>query len=69
MNLSHDRGIEDYVYHIARLELNAYRIQMWDSEVSDTMGKLIDNNHLYQLDYTLKQMKELGFIIVVPPLT
>lgn len=69
LNLSHDKGIEEDVYHIARLGLNAYRIHLWDSEISDTLGNLVDNNHLRLLDYTLKQMKNRGFKIVITPLT
>lgn len=68
LNLSHDKGIEDDVYHIARLGLNAYRIHVWDSEISDTLGNVVENDHLRLLDYTLKQMKDRGFKMVLTPL-
>jgi len=69
LGLSFDKGVEDDVYHIARLGLNAYRIHLWDSEISDLSGNLVDNNHLRLLDYTLKQMKDRGFKMVLTPLT
>lgn len=69
LNLSHDKAVDDDVYHIARLGLNAYRIHLWDSEVSDTLGNLVENNHLRLLDYTLKQMKDRGFKMILTPLT
>jgi hypothetical protein len=69
LGLSHDKGIEDDVYHMARLGLNAYRIHLWDSEVSDTLGNLVDNDHLRLLDYTLKQMKDRRFKMILTPLT
>lgn len=68
LNLPHDKGIEEDVYHLTRLGLDAYRIHVWDSEISDTLGNLVDNNHLRLLDYTLKLMKERGFKIVITPL-
>lgn len=68
LSLSHDKGVEDDVYHLARLGLNAYRIHIWDSEISDTLGNVVENNHLRLLDYTLKQMKDRGFKMVLTPL-
>lgn len=69
LQLSHDKGIEDDVYHLSRLGMNALRMHLWDSEISDTLGNVIDNNHLRLLDYTLKQMKDRGFKIILTPLT
>lgn len=69
LGLSFEKGIEDDIYHLARLGLNAYRIHLWDSEISDLSGNLVENNHLRLLDYTLKQMKERGFKMVLTPLT
>ena len=69
LGISPDKGIEDDVYHIARLGLSAYRIHLWDSEISDTLGNLVCNNHLRLLDYTLMQMKKRGIKIVITPLT
>jgi hypothetical protein len=69
LGLSHDKGVEEDVYHIARLGLTAYRLHLWDSEISDTLGNLVDNKHLRILDYTLKQMKDRGFKIILTSLT
>jgi hypothetical protein len=69
LHLSHQKGVDEDIYHITRLGLKSYRIHLWDSEVSDSLGNLVDNHHLQLLDYTLKQMKNRGFKIVLTPLT
>ena len=68
LNLSHDEGIEEDVYHLTRLGLRAYRIHVWDAEISDLDGNVVDNNHLRLLDYTIKKMKDRGFKMVLTPL-
>ena len=35
-------AIEQDVYHFARLGFNAYRIHIWDVEISDRKGNLIE---------------------------
>src|ERR1035437_2301003 len=34
--------IKQDVYHMARLDLDLYRVHVWDTEISDTMGNLIN---------------------------
>lgn len=41
------------VYHMSRLGINAYRIHVWDVEISDDEGNLLENEHLDLLDYTI----------------
>ena len=38
-------AIDRDVYHMARLGLNAYRIHIWDVEISDAEGNLLENEH------------------------
>lgn len=68
LNLSHVKAVDEDVYHLTRLGLKAYRIHVWDTEISDTLGNLLDNEHLQLLDYTLKKMKERGFKIILTPI-
>ena len=68
LNISHEKAIDDDVYHITRLGLTAYRIHVWDTEISDTLGNLLDNEHLRLFDYTLKKMKERGFKFLLTPI-
>ena len=68
LNLSHEKAVDEDVYHLTRLGLKTYRIHVWDTEISDTLGNLLDNEHLRLLDYTLKKMKERGFKIILTPI-
>lgn len=45
------------VYHMARMGSNAYRVHIWDVEISDSTGNLISNEHLDLFDYMLDQME------------
>ncbi|MGV8095201.1 MAG: cellulase family glycosylhydrolase [Mangrovibacterium sp.] len=58
-------AIDRDVYHFARLGLNAYRIHIWDVELSDEKGNLIQNEHLDLFDYLIAKLKERGIYIVI----
>ncbi|MGE4587599.1 MAG: hypothetical protein AB7D05_09680, partial [Mangrovibacterium sp.] len=51
-------AIDRDVYHFARLGLNAYRIHVWDVEITDSLGNLIENEHLDLLDYLIARLAE-----------
>lgn len=68
LGLSLDQGVKEDVYHLTRLGLKAYRIHVWDAEITDTLGNLRNNNHLRLLDLTIQQMKERGFKMLLIPL-
>ena len=42
----HKRSIDMDVYHMSRLGFNAFRIHIWDVEITDSFGNLIENEHL-----------------------
>ena len=65
LGLDHKAAIDKDVYHFARLGLNAYRIHVWDVEISDEKGNLIANEHLDLLDYLIAKLKERGIKIVI----
>ena len=58
-------AIDRDVYHLARLGVNAYRIHVWDVELSDGEGNLQENEHLALLDYLLHKLEERGIRIVI----
>src|SRR6187399_1367577 len=60
LNVSLKKAIDDDVYHFARLGFDAYRVHVWDTEISDTVGNLLENDHLQLFDYMLKKMKDRG---------
>lgn len=66
---NHKQAIDRDVYHFARLGLNAYRIHIWDVEISDARGNLLLNEHLDLLDYLVAQLKERGIHILMTAMT
>ncbi len=63
-----EKAIDADVYHFARLGLDAYRIHIWDREISDPAGNLVVNDHVRALDYLLAKLKERGIKIILTPL-
>lgn len=61
-------AMEEDVYHFARLGFDAYRLHVWDTEISDTLGNLLENEHLRLFDYLLFKMKERGMKILLTPI-
>jgi len=64
----HKAVIEADAYHLSRLGVNAYRIHVWDSEISDVEGNLIENSHLDLLDYLIHQFQQRGIYILLTPI-
>ena len=58
LNKDRKESIDKDVYHISRLGVNAYRIHIWDVEISDNEGNLINNDHLDLLDYLINKLSE-----------
>ncbi|SEJ72929.1 hypothetical protein SAMN04487995_6156 [Dyadobacter koreensis] len=68
LNVSPEKAIDDDVYHFSRLGFDLYRVHVWDTEISDTLGNLLVNEHLKLLDYALKKMKDRGIKFVLTPI-
>jgi len=62
------RAIDADVLHLARLGLDAYRIHVWDREVSDREGNLVENDHLDLLDYLLGRLADHGIKVILTPI-
>ncbi|MFZ6033872.1 MAG: hypothetical protein ACOYVE_11275 [Melioribacter sp.] len=56
------------VKHLVRLGVKAYRIHMWDREISDREGNLLENEHMELFDYLLMKLKENGIKIILTPI-
>ncbi len=65
LGVDHRKAIDRDTYHMARLGLNAFRLHLWDVELSDSRGNLLDNDHLHTLDYLLAQLKRRGIAVVL----
>jgi hypothetical protein len=63
----HKKAIDKDVYHLARLGINAYRVHIWDTEITDSKGNLINTAQLDLLDYLLAKLKQRGIKILITP--
>ena len=61
-------AIDDDIYHFARLGFDAYRVHVWDTEISDTLGNLLTNENLDAFDYMLFKMKERNMKFLLTPI-
>ncbi len=63
-----EEAIRQDVYHMARLDLDLYRVHVWDTEISDTLGNLIDNEHMRLFDFTVNEMRKRGIRFIITPI-
>jgi hypothetical protein len=68
LNVDLEKAITADVYHMARLGLNAFRVHVWDVEISDSLGNLLQNEHLRLFDYLLYKLKERNIKILITPI-
>lgn len=64
----HEKIIDQDVYHISRMGVNAFRLHVWDTEISDTIGNLLENEHLRLFDYMVAKFKERGIKVMITPI-
>lgn len=60
--------IDKDVYHFSRLGFDLYRIHVWDTEISDEEGNLLENEHLETFDYLLKELKYRKVKFIITPI-
>jgi hypothetical protein len=63
-----ERAIAQDVYHLSRLGVDAFRVHVWDVEISDTLGNVLENEHLRLLDYLVAQLRQRGIKVVLTPI-
>ncbi|MCJ8164258.1 cellulase family glycosylhydrolase [Pontibacter sp. E15-1] len=68
LNVDLEKAIDQDVYHFARLGFDAFRVHVWDTEISDSVGNLLDNEHLRLFDYLVAKLKERNIKILVTPI-
>lgn len=68
LGVDHKRAIDQDVAHLARLGIDAFRIHVWDREVSDADGNLLANVHLDLLDYLIAQLSARGIRTLLTPI-
>ncbi|OLY91090.1 Cellulase (glycosyl hydrolase family 5) [Cnuella takakiae] len=63
-----EKAIDADVAHMSRLGFDAFRVHVWDTEITDSAGNLLQNEHLRLFDYLLMRLKERGIKILITPL-
>jgi len=66
--VKHEDAIDQDVYHLSRLGLDAFRLHVWDIELTDTLGNLQQNEHLQLLDYLVSKLKARNIKIILTPI-
>ncbi|MCB7480728.1 cellulase family glycosylhydrolase [Christiangramia sediminis] len=60
--------IDKDIYHFSRLNFDLYRIHVWDTEISDEEGNLLENENLETFDYLLSELKKRDINFVITPI-
>ena len=68
MGIDPKRAIDEDIYHFKRLGFDLFRVHVWDTQISDVQGHLIENEYLDAFDYLIAQLKKHGFNYVITPI-
>jgi|GEM_PF-64042 len=68
LNIDLEKAIQQDVYHLARIGLDAFRVHVWDNEISDVSGNLLENDHLRLFDFLLAELKKRSIKTIVTPI-
>ncbi|MDR5590686.1 cellulase family glycosylhydrolase [Christiangramia sp. SM2212] len=60
--------IDKDIYHFTRLGFDLYRLHVWDTEISDEKGNLLENENLETFDYLLSELKKQDINFVITPI-
>ncbi len=66
--ISVEQAIKDDVYHFSRLGLDAFRVHVWDVEISDSVGNLLNNEHLRLFDFLIAELKKRKIKTLITPI-
>jgi len=68
LNVELEKAIDADVNHMWRLGLDAFRVHVWDVEICDSLGNLLQNEHLRLFDYLLFKLKQHNIKILITPI-
>ncbi|PKM18950.1 MAG: hypothetical protein CVV11_11080 [Gammaproteobacteria bacterium HGW-Gammaproteobacteria-15] len=68
LGVDHKQAIDMDVAHMARLGLDAYRIHLWDRQLADVDGNLLQNEHLALFDYLLFKLGQHNIKAIITPI-
>lgn len=63
-----EQAIKDDVYHFSRLGFDAFRVHVWDQEISDVDGNLRNNEHLRLFDFLIAELKKRKIKTLITPI-
>lgn len=65
LGIDPEKSIEQDVYHMSRIGVDAFRVHIWETEFTDTLGNLLQNDHLQLFDYLLFQLKKRHIRVII----
>ncbi|WMI68555.1 hypothetical protein [Mangrovimonas sp. YM274] len=68
MGIDPKKAIDSDIYHFTRLGFDLYRIHVWDTQISDVEGNLLENEYLDTFDYLLSKLKAHNINYVITPI-
>lgn len=68
MGLNLKQAIDLDVAQMVRLGLDAFRVHVWDKEITDSTGNIVANEHLDLLDYLLWKLESNGIKTILTPI-
>jgi hypothetical protein len=68
LGVGHKETIDRDLLHFQRMGLDAMRLHVFDREISDEKGNLLDNDHVDLLDYLIAEAKQRGIYTVLTPI-
>ncbi|MGI4750718.1 MAG: hypothetical protein ACRYFB_08795 [Janthinobacterium lividum] len=68
LGIDRKKEIDADVYHLARMGIDAFRVHVWDTEITDAAGNLLQNEHLQLFDYLVAQLEKRHIKILLTPL-
>ncbi|RYE07794.1 MAG: membrane or secreted protein, partial [Sphingobacteriaceae bacterium] len=68
LNIDPEKEIDQDVYHLSRMGIDAFRVHVWDTEITDSAGNLLQNEHLKLFDYLIYQLEKRHIKILFTPL-
>lgn len=68
LGISHKDAIDLDIAQMVRLGFNAFRVHVWDREISDRDGDLLKNEHLDLLDYLISELAKRNIKTIITPI-
>jgi hypothetical protein len=66
--ISIEQTIRRDLEHLSRMGVDALRVHVWDREISDQSGNLLENDHLRAMDFMFAECKARGIYVLPTPM-